>query len=216
MEAHFEAGTEFGENVDLFVGYGLPLPGETNFLYASTNLGGVEEFVRVSSCTQTNPIEGPWYLAVVNREATTFRFWVSATEYVPEEPDMSGEVITDRLMKLTNGVGYTLPGKWYTYFTFDVSNAVQVDLEILNPEWNIDMFAVQASCLPMGPRTNYGPVIASTNAGTANELIRFVWDGSNYVRTPITFAVFDGGRDFLCIIRSARPPGWTTGRILSG
>jgi hypothetical protein len=181
LQATFETFNASG-NVDLYLQNGFCFQNRNAFnltnvvaAYASTNSGTADESICVH--VRSFPVAlqpGEWHLAVVNRETSDVTFCVRVRELL--DTDIVG---------LTNRIGYSpavppSPGG-VDYYHYRVSrDAVQVNVEILQPSGNVDLFLDAGFCPENLANFSY----ASTNAGTANELISVATNSSPVPLTP--------------------------------
>jgi subtilisin-like proprotein convertase family protein len=168
LQATFETFNATG-NVDLYLQNGFCFQNRDTFdlarinaAYASTNSGTNAESICVHGQSLPVPLlPGEWHLAVVNRDTNDVTFCVRVRELL--DTDIVG---------LTNRIGYSpavapLPGE-VDYYRYRVSpDAVQVNVEILQPAGDVNLFLDPGFCPENLANFSY----ASTNAGTANELI---------------------------------------------
>jgi hypothetical protein len=168
LQATFETFGASG-NVDLYLQNGFCFqnrdafnPTNLNAAYASTRPGTDPELICVHRGSLPMALQpGEWHLAVVNRETNPVTFCVRATELL--DTDIIG---------LTNRIGYSpavpTPVGGVDYYRYRVSPAaVQVNVEILEPTVDVDLFLDPGFC----PQTLASFSYASANAGLANELI---------------------------------------------
>lgn len=128
LAAEFKLTSASTGDLDLYLRRGPPLPAFGNAHYVSTNLGVVDEMIRLETNTLPIPLgPGIWYLAVTNKEAVPITYEITATEFGVEEPPVSG-VITN-IDVSTNQVCITwvsIPGTNY----YIVAKA-----SVLDPTW---------------------------------------------------------------------------------
>jgi subtilisin family serine protease/subtilisin-like proprotein convertase family protein len=168
LQATFETFNANG-NVDLYLQNGFCFqnrdafnPTNLNAAYSSTNAGTTPELICVHGGSLPLALQpGEWHLAVVNRETNSVAFCVQVTELL--DTDIIG---------LTNRIGYSpavpTPVGGVDYYRYRVSPlAVQVNVEILDPSVNVDLFLDPGFC----PENLASFSYASANAGTTNELI---------------------------------------------
>lgn len=160
-------------NVDLFLQYEMNFTNlakllslTTNYPYASTNLGVTNEIIRVT--TNTAPFaltNGPWYLAVVNRDRTNASYCIVAKQ-----------ILGSDIFPLTNGAPYVRtndgggmgPAVPVDYFHFPVSaNSRRAQFEILRPA--ADVTLVLKKNLPLPDLLNATQI--SARGGGSDELI---------------------------------------------
>jgi hypothetical protein len=125
--------------------------------------------------TNTMPValtNGAWYLAVVNRTNVPVNFCLRAVEIVSnqvitvEKDIIYNPATTPPVPCLDRTNNFVHPG--VQYFRYVVStNAVQVNIEVLDPDDNLDLF-VQGG-LPITNVVNFP--YSSTNGGMTNELV---------------------------------------------
>jgi len=176
VEAKFETLNASG-NVDLYISKGLPLPSDTNFVYASTNLLATNEFIAVAQ--GQSPVgltPGDWYLAVYSREAVDVSYSVVAMEIV------ASDIVT-----LTNCIGYaaSVPANGsrspIAYYRFVVdTNAIQANFEVLNPSADVRLSVRKGLPLPYKGDTAY----YSNNSGLVNESILVTNNAPVFPLTP--------------------------------
>jgi len=168
LQATFETFNASG-NVDLYLQNGFCFQNRgafdlstINAAYASTNSGTNAESICVHRESLPVALQpGEWHLAVVNRETVPVTFCGRVSE-----------LLDTNIVALTNRISYSpaiapLAGE-VDYYRYRVSpDAVQVNVEILNPTANVDLFLDAGLCPENLANFSY----ASTNAGTANELI---------------------------------------------
>jgi hypothetical protein len=168
LQASFETLAATG-NVDLYLQHGFcfsdrdtfPLTA-TNAPYASTNAGLADEFICVDETSLPVALRpGDWYLAVVNREAVDVDFCVEVQQ-----------LLDTAILGLTNGLGYMPPAllaaAGVDYYRYEVSpDAVQVNVEVLQPTGNADLYVTRGFC--SSNVTDF--IYSSTSAGAADELV---------------------------------------------
>lgn len=84
-QALFETFAANGD-VNLYVRRGLPLPGPTNYHYASLNADSQDEKIVVSTNSSIRLDAGWWFLCVSNAATNTVNYSVRAVEITPEPP----------------------------------------------------------------------------------------------------------------------------------
>ncbi len=84
-QALFETFAANGD-VNLYVRRGLPLPGPTNYHYASVNADSQDEKIVVSTNSSIRLDAGWWFLCVSNAATNTVNYSVRAVEITPEPP----------------------------------------------------------------------------------------------------------------------------------
>lgn len=181
LQATFETFNASG-NVDLYLQNGFCFQNRNAFdltntigAYASTNSGTSDELICVHGRSFPVALQpGEWHLAVVNREATNVTFCVRVRELL--DTDIIG---------LTNRIGFSpavppSPGE-VDYYRYRVSrDAVQVNVEILQPTGNVDLFLDAGFCTENLANFSY----SSINPGTANELITVATNSSPVPLSP--------------------------------
>ena len=165
-------------NADLFISrHPSLLPTATNYQYFSTNSGLSDESIILitnglaSPSVPGNLLPGDWYVAVVNREKFPVTYTVCVAEYA-----VGPSPVTD-LVQLTNGLIFAtnlLASSPFDctsnhHYLYTVStNPVQLDIELLGPTGNVDLYVSRLLPLP----TDTGFEVASTALGVTPELIR--------------------------------------------
>ncbi len=153
-------------NVDLYLHYQLPLPGAAHFDFASAAPGSTNEWLLLTNgSAPVSLTNGPWYLAVVNRETTPTSYAVRATE-----------VTASQIIRLTNAVAFSntvslasnsIAGG-VNYYVFNVSTgAFAATFESYRATGNIDLYLRRGLPVPGATFFDY----AGTNAGNAREVI---------------------------------------------
>ena len=157
-------------NVNLVARRGLPLPNPTSFDFNSVNPGIIPEVIDLVDYTMQS-LPGIWYLGVYNLETVPVTYTIKATI------TLSGQLPVEltNTLSITN----TIATNTIAFYQYEVSsNAYRVDFEVINLSGNVDLYVQQF--LPGGPAMfNY----ASTNAGTANEIVTVLTDS---VPVPLT------------------------------
>lgn len=192
LQATFETFGASG-NVDLYLQNGFCFqnrdafnPTNSNAAYSSTMPGTSPESICVHRGSLPLALQpGEWHLAVVNRETTNVTFCVSATELLDTD-----------IIALTNRIGYSpavpTPQGGVDYYRYRVSPfAVQVNVEILEPSADVDLFLDPGFCRENLASFSY----SSANAGTANELITVATNSTPVPLAPGQWliAVTNGG-----------------------
>jgi len=163
-------------NADLFISQ-QPLPSPTNFQYFSTNSGLSDENIVLITNGLASPFQpgtllpGDWYVAVVNRQKFPVTYSVCVAEYA-----IGSSPATD-IVRLTNGLAYAANlaasssldcGSNHHYLYTVGTDPVQLDIELLRPTGNVDLYVRRFLPLP----TDTAFEAASATAGANPELIR--------------------------------------------
>jgi subtilisin-like proprotein convertase family protein len=163
-------------NADLFISQ-QPLPSPTNFQYFSTNSGLNDESITLITNGLASPLQpgtllpGDWYVAVVNREKFPVSYTVCVAEY-----SVGFSPATD-IVRLTNGLAFATNlaasspfdcGSNHHYLYTVSTNPVQLDIELLGPTGNVDLYVRRFLPLPTDAAFEAG----SATGGANPELIR--------------------------------------------
>lgn len=168
--------SNISSNLDLYVRYGLPLPGPGLFDYSVVNAGTNVETITILTNMAPVPLtNGVWYLAVSNASGSApVSYCVTVTELLT----------LPNIVTLTNGIPYVvtnLPVSGTDYYHYVVTNnpPARVQFEVDNPSGAVALVARKG--LPLPSLTGFDYI--STNAYTNDQLIVVL---TNSAPVPLT------------------------------
>lgn len=185
------AVTNLGGDVNLVARRAPNLPTRTVYDYSSTNLGTLPEEILIDPTSTPVPLTaGRWYLGVYASDPGNVTLPIPYTIVASE--------LRDSVKLLTNGVpttGTILTNGTIHYYYLDITNVgLSATFALTNLSGNADLFVSQGLPLP-------GPAdfdFASTNAGTADELI--------FLTPASAVQLFTPGRWFIAVVPLAPAP----------